>query len=87
MAVPVQPYADLEPAPMPIGDDKDEKERASSLTEYVPLGREELSDKIPPNDSYEGESRSWVDSTSAYTSQASTDGIRKPPGRGRRNAS
>jgi hypothetical protein len=60
MAVPVQPYADLEPDPMPIGDDKDEKERASSLTEYVPLGREELSDKIPPNDSYEGELGRWV---------------------------
>ncbi|KAI5450560.1 hypothetical protein NCC49_003015 [Naganishia albida] len=57
MAVPVQPYADLEPTPMAIADDKDEKERVSSLTEYIPLGREELSDKIPPNDSYEGKHR------------------------------
>lgn len=60
MAVPVQPYADLEPTPMAIADDKDEKERVSSLTEYIPLGREELSDKIPPNDSYEGESGDGV---------------------------
>lgn len=58
MAVPVQSYVDDEPALMPMADDKDDKERVSrseSLTDYVPLGREELADKIPPNDSYEGE--------------------------------
>jgi hypothetical protein len=58
MAVPVQSYVDDEPALMPMVDDKDDKERVSrseSLTDYVPLGREELADKIPPNDSYEGE--------------------------------
>lgn len=58
MTVPVQSYVDDEPALMPMVDDKDDKERVSrseSLTDYVPLGREELADKIPPNDSYEGE--------------------------------
>ncbi|KAJ9110904.1 hypothetical protein QFC19_001413 [Naganishia cerealis] len=37
-----------------------DKERLSgsvSLTDYVPIGRAELSDKVPPNDSYEGKHR------------------------------
>ncbi|KAJ9118579.1 hypothetical protein QFC22_003799 [Naganishia vaughanmartiniae] len=73
MGVPEQPYGDTEPVVLDHDSDKDQalgsgfdktakidKERLSgsvSLTDYVPLGREHLSDKVPPSDKYEGKHR------------------------------
>lgn len=52
-------HATLHPA-----EDKDafddaalDKTGSASLTDYIPVGREALSDKVPPSDSYEGKHR------------------------------
>lgn len=73
MGVPQEPYDETEPVTLAHDYYKDQalgsgfdkasaidKERLSgsvSLTDYVPLGREHLSDKVPPSDKYEGKHR------------------------------
>lgn len=39
------------------GIDKERLSGSVSLTDYVPFGREHLSDKVPPSDKYEGKHR------------------------------
>ncbi|KAJ9101059.1 hypothetical protein QFC21_003277 [Naganishia friedmannii] len=73
MGVPERPYDQSEPVTLAHDSFEDQalgsgldrkttsdKERLSgsvSLTDYVPLGREHLSDKVPPSDKYEGKHR------------------------------